>query len=419
MANLFSTNNFVPFASGYSNSVSAGFTDQLFYAWKTFMVNAGWTVIASGDGLSAMSLTGDVFTHSFTGANGFANMRSWFVIREPAVYAGARRQLLIIKHNHTSGSDRYVVYSQQGFNLNTATGNGHSANSTADITATNPPIAFDEIVISSYYNTSFYNTLVSTGFFNYDLSNLDDDFYQNYRGTHGWNSYPWNSSTDDMAVPGLYYSFYASNAAPYSFYIMVSAQKALTNAGKIKGKLLRLFMFDELVDYTPNHPDPVVISKFTQYGGSEAGVGSIGEYFKTSSTNGASLFQGVWEDKNQFTSKQDAKNKMSVNFTHNYVAARMIYPFSDMTTSPANQSRKNMVMPSQYFSVGKTAKYIGKSSFVKVINGSRENLMTVKLASSKDHVVITNDGSTSGRVAWVTESTPALIIPWDGSNITY
>lgn len=42
-----------------------------------------WTVTMSGDGLSAYSGTGDVITHSGTGANGLNNANAWFVLKDP------------------------------------------------------------------------------------------------------------------------------------------------------------------------------------------------------------------------------------------------------------------------------------------------------------------------------------------------
>ncbi len=42
-----------------------------------------WSVVASGDGLAAYSSTGDVITHSGSGANGLDNNNAWFVLRDP------------------------------------------------------------------------------------------------------------------------------------------------------------------------------------------------------------------------------------------------------------------------------------------------------------------------------------------------
>lgn len=50
---------------------------------KTHLAANGWTVIGSGDGLSAFSNTGDIITSAGTGAGGIGNPRAWFVIKDP------------------------------------------------------------------------------------------------------------------------------------------------------------------------------------------------------------------------------------------------------------------------------------------------------------------------------------------------
>lgn len=52
------------------------------YDFKSFLVSAGWTVLASGDGLSAFSSSGDVITNRDTGANGINDL-AWYVIGNP------------------------------------------------------------------------------------------------------------------------------------------------------------------------------------------------------------------------------------------------------------------------------------------------------------------------------------------------
>ena len=58
------------------------------FQWKEFMkTGAGgpaWTVVASGDGYSNYSNSGDVITSKNTGANGMFNKFAWFVIQQPS-----------------------------------------------------------------------------------------------------------------------------------------------------------------------------------------------------------------------------------------------------------------------------------------------------------------------------------------------
>jgi hypothetical protein len=51
-------------------------------ALKTCKLAAGWQVKCSSDGIT-FSATGDVITHSGTGAGGFSNNGAWYVIEEP------------------------------------------------------------------------------------------------------------------------------------------------------------------------------------------------------------------------------------------------------------------------------------------------------------------------------------------------
>ena len=233
MTYIFSTNN-TDYGIGPD---TAPFGDKVWYDWKTFMKTAGWTVKESSDG-TTLNTSSDIITGYATGANGLGNASAFYVMREPAGgINSSRREFLVFKAAATGASNstgRIISYSPTGF----STTLGH--NSVA-ISATNPPIAFDEVVISSWYGTTAYlTTLQAQGFFNYDLVNLGDDFYQNYSGSHGWNSYIWNSINSDIHIPGLYYSFYASNAAPFSFYILVSSPEVPSSSGFIKNKVVQL-----------------------------------------------------------------------------------------------------------------------------------------------------------------------------------
>ena len=57
---------------------------------KALLKAAGWTVTASGDGLSAFSSSSDIITQSGSGANGLNNTSAWYVLQSPAG-AGTRQ----------------------------------------------------------------------------------------------------------------------------------------------------------------------------------------------------------------------------------------------------------------------------------------------------------------------------------------
>lgn len=80
-------------------SLSNG-SEVMYHFLKLLTTHAGtnWTCETSGDGLSAYSASGDVFTSSGSGANGLANTDAWFVLRDP----GGRREIMVQRHNNDS-----------------------------------------------------------------------------------------------------------------------------------------------------------------------------------------------------------------------------------------------------------------------------------------------------------------------------
>lgn len=61
------------------------------YEAKEFLKANGFTVLASGDGLSAYSSSGDIITASGSGANGMNNARAWYRIQSPEGYEWIRQ----------------------------------------------------------------------------------------------------------------------------------------------------------------------------------------------------------------------------------------------------------------------------------------------------------------------------------------
>lgn len=65
------------------NTMTAAF-EEVPYDLKTALKAAGWTVRASGDGLSNYNATGDLFTSMTATANGWLNVRAWYRIQSPS-----------------------------------------------------------------------------------------------------------------------------------------------------------------------------------------------------------------------------------------------------------------------------------------------------------------------------------------------
>jgi hypothetical protein len=189
---------------------SAPVGDQLWYDWKAFMKGSGgasdWTVIASGDGLSAISLTTDVISQPAIGANGMANPRSWFILKEPDNGSGnPRRQILVLRpggiSDATGASARIGFYSYEGFRL---TGNGFG---NAAISSTNPPIAYDMLpCMGTIINNITNSTYTPSQFITADISTIDAAY----------------SLTIHSSANTRYAHFYKSDTAPWCFYLMTT-----------------------------------------------------------------------------------------------------------------------------------------------------------------------------------------------------
>lgn len=118
------------------------------------LVAAGWSYKGSGDGLSAYSATGKVFTGTGTGAGGWNNARAWARLASPGGAGGGRE--IVLQHNAANGLR--VKYSAA------ATFNGGTPSAIAT------PSATDERYIQGgatdatpTYCTLFYSTGVVTG----------------------------------------------------------------------------------------------------------------------------------------------------------------------------------------------------------------------------------------------------------------
>jgi len=418
MANNFSVNNFSMYNTGWSTSTTTGFTDKLFYDWKTFITAHGWTVVASGDGISNFSLSSDIFTSAYKGiANGFANPKSWFIIQEPSPgYASVRREFLVVKTNDSGGDQsRAIFYSQQGFNRGSATGNGH--NSGANISATNPPYAYDEILVNgSYVGSSYYQQVYPANTYNVDVatavpvnSGLVDATYWNTgiynSGLNVAVASPPSAANYNSQYPSMYYNFFASDTAPYSWYIMTVSLDS--NVGV---RVQKFFMFDGILEYPTGHPDPVLLISL----GSSMTTGNT--YLNVTNitnepTHISNAFTGAWESKTTFTSKADSLARTYTNNTQSFVEARLENPSNLGNTLLGTEGKYvDIVTPAMWYLNGTNKYHYGKSANMNVIYKQVPSLFTATIATTRDNICITY-GNTTNKIG--------LLVPWDGSRVTY
>jgi len=378
--------------SGSSSSYAAVPVDKMFLAWKTFMVTqAGWTVIASGDGLSGYSTSGDILTSAAAVAGGLGNTKSWFILKEPSPgFNGLQRQFLIYRASEASPVSRNVMYSAQGFDLT----NGHNS---ASISPTNPPVAYDEILLGSgnYAPSSTYNaniTAASTG-------------------------NTWLPSAN--ITPYHVYNFFASTTAPFNFYFLITT---VTNASQYdtSGYMNMFFAMDELAEYQYNHGDPTVLyfcsPISTNNGVSLANLNNM--------ANDTASFLGAWENKTTFISKSDSATKTTSGYQ--FAPMAILFPSAAYTafattTGSGTQymacespfSKKDILHPVLYG--GAQNQYLfGKSSFLY-------NTVNVKPFAHLYSVNSTYDSlSILASTNVTTYSTPStLVIPWNGSVPTF
>lgn len=85
------------------------------YRLKELLKGQGWTVLGSGDGLSAYSTTTDVITSAGGGAGGMKNTNAWFRIQQPVMNSVTREFIfqvpttssLTIRYSRSAGFSNY------------------------------------------------------------------------------------------------------------------------------------------------------------------------------------------------------------------------------------------------------------------------------------------------------------------------
>jgi hypothetical protein len=211
MSFVFSANNLYTVANA-----------KVLYDFKQFMVSTGrFTVVASGDGVSNFSTSSDVITSGSSGAHGMSNVYAWYVLKEASSFAGSQRQWLF-KVFYGSVAYFDVISSCQGFS--TTYGRGSTGSSTVAISATNAPLAFDEL---------FYS---SGTFFPLSMNNVN--FSQ--------------PSSYTVAV-NYYANFGVNTTSGANSWFMF-----MCNGGPSAASMQRLIAYDQLSGYDSNNGDPAI-----------------------------------------------------------------------------------------------------------------------------------------------------------------
>jgi hypothetical protein len=192
---------------------------EVMWYLKQTLVQAGWTVIGSGDGTAGAtagtnySKTGDIFTTLSSvksGSGGLLNNGAWFLLRQPASVRNSQRQLLF-KNGYTGAYTTYmwpIKYSYGGL-YTTASVNAGSV----------LPTASDETVINLGY-AQFPTTFVGSNSNTYRL-NVSADNSAPYGFWAGWFPYGTTGTTcSGMMVfdPLLDGTYDSNDADPYIFY---------------------------------------------------------------------------------------------------------------------------------------------------------------------------------------------------------
>lgn len=186
------------------------------FQWMLFMSNSvGWSVVASGDGLSDYSTTGNILTSSSSGANGLQNTGAWFVLQSP------NNKNFCIQRGNTNLLWK-IVYSSVGFTSGTP---GPSTIPLAPISSFtgNPD---QRIITLNIYNSTFID------FFNSPTTTAYDPV----------------SKTFYTVILDTAFSchFCADDTAPYSFYWVGNNP----NDNSVAAGLASIFIFDPMANNT-------------------------------------------------------------------------------------------------------------------------------------------------------------------------
>lgn len=333
---------------------------EVFFHMKELLKAAGWSVVRSGDGLSAFSGTTDVLTGSGSGANGCNNPGAWFVAQMPSV-AGATRQLLVFMGSTTTimnrGGMRFVYSCSGAFT-------GGAANTR--------PNATDGFALSTLLSNIYTTSLSFT-------TNTDGGSYLNTFGVY-------TADNDASLATNLDFSIGADDGttagAKYGFYVIAHTKGAGLRAGAV--------YIDPLSSYDSLDADPFVLYCSTQ---ADARPQLLGY-----------AMSGVSYNLNVFMAPRAIYKKGTVDQLP--IACPALLPYINGTQAAANfsinpYSGKDELIPVFYgrstqFSTQRGFK--GTSSLLRMVLQTRNTGDTYSVQSTRDRIVY-------GEVA----------LPWNGS----
>jgi hypothetical protein len=372
-----------------------GYTDRANSVLGTFQLNGSFdpnTVWSAGTAIG--------------NANGIGNSGNWWIIKEPGTFAGHQREFLfqnareyvptsLLSYANARGR-KFIYYSVQGF-LTTATGNGQSS---TDVTAINPPIAYDQIGVTEYTwrnptdgNWNYSNPMGNTG-----------NLYNFYITT----------TTETGAYCPWEITFCAadnSNGEGYGWYILAYS-KTTPSYGKA------FFCYDPLKSgtYDPSDQDPAVIFQTNCL--TEANTLYHGDFMNRLSSvvasNAASSPTNAlrcWGKRpSSFTSKSDVTTQInnsqaSANFL-SIVNKRTDFDGQYDGVSSFTVDGNEIVIPIGYYFHGgnvvgvTTGMWKGLSSMIQM-NHCRNlgRFATLSIGGSRNFVHVYN----------------GAVVPWDGS----
>jgi hypothetical protein len=344
---------------------------------------------------------------------GFGNAGNWFILQEPAVTGGHRREFLFQTGRATARNSTtfinyagfrglaHVYYSAQGF-LTTATGNGQNS---TDVTGINPPIAYDQLRVTDYTMRTPMDTAYN--YVNPDgrgaiTCQLQAFYLINYFGGI-------NSAENNQIV------FCAADNASgegYGWYIL---HYIITNNGANGFKFIS---YDPLKPgtYDSSDPDPVVITQSTI----DRGAGGAGFASFLSGYSSPVAFFPSPVDTSDSTNRVVGWAKRPATFTSK----------ADVSSQfTANTASSNIVCPAVAYGMT-TAKYVltmgGKPTLMNVpyvFNGTVAGVTGGhwKGESSMTKYVIQNNlyPLTTLSVGGILRShihvQKGIVLPWDGS----
>jgi hypothetical protein len=391
-------------------------------ATGTIVTSDGFQLNGNYDPTQVWNATNPLAFFDTTNSRNFSNSGRWFIIQEPATNRNYRREFLF----HTGNRDNYaavwggtnssninminymdnqcyhtIYYSAQGF-LTTATGNGFNS---ADVSAINPPIAYDMINLNQ---TDMTNPQTSpNGAWTY--CNPVNGSYS--RGTFGQRK----SDQGPSNTPWQYTICAADNTSSegYGWYIAIYMKNWLYP--------VRFFCYDPLVSgsYDSAQLDPVIIHNEVN---SNAWNGGTGNTLWQDSGSLADGSRPAYNTAHQyghhvcwakrpltFSSKTDVTNQTTSTGSYTAQVCRVnspVYIRSSSTPQSLNGKLTTLPMPFvlyNYPGLSTNEFWIGQSSMMKFcLHTSLSCMQTVNINTLRDYLHFCPNGV-------------RILIPWDGT----